>query len=130
MGRVYTLEAEQGADVRPAHGCRVFTALGEKIPCAVRVALDADADEGMATVQLIPTSSTGSPLLNPQAGEVCRAEIRTWVRVAPKGQPDPPLTPDAVLYKQADGSLQWFANDPLPDEAIAAFNAAGAATQG
>ncbi len=121
MGRVYGIEP--GPGVRPAHGCRVFTPAGVKVPFVTRVAFDGDADEGVATVTALARGADGQPIIDPVAGEACRVTFRTWVRLARKGQPDPPPTPDAVLYRQGDGTLKWFETDPIPDAAVAALAA-------
>lgn len=127
MGRVYTVDP--GPNERSGMGYRFFTHTGEKLSFVTRVAFAGagDGDEGVARVATF-VHVNGLVLTDPLKNEACQVEFTTWVRAVPPSQPDPPLTPNAVLYKLANGSLKWFANDPLPDEAIATLNASGAAT--
>jgi len=116
MGRVYGLPSEPG--VLSAAGCRVFRHTGAKIPFVCRVAFDADADEGMATVTSHVTDGDGKVVIDPKGGEsgrgaACTATYRTWVRLVHAGQPDPPKTPDVMLWDGPDGSV-CAGEDPLP----------------
>lgn len=124
-GRIYGLNRNAVGE-RFGGGYRFLTAAGEKLRFAFRVEFDADADEGMATVSVHVSDAAGQPLVNYEAGGSCQATVRTWVRAVAPGQPDPPKTPGAVIWRQADGSLRWLERDPLPDEALEELAAMGA----
>lgn len=121
MGRVYGMPGEPGA--RNGVGYRFFSLAGEKVRFVTRVAFDADADEGMAAVTAFYTLA-GQPVIDHGTGEAAAVTLRTWVRAVAKGQPDPPLTPDAVLWN-TDAGVVRLERDPLPDEALDAINRAG-----
>lgn len=112
MGRVYE------ADGQNRISFRAFTAKGHRIPFVTRVEFDGDESAGMADVSLIPEWG-GEPLVDLGSLAVVEARARQWVRVVSGDESDPPETPNAVLYKRADGVIEWHADDPLSDEVMA-----------
>jgi len=121
MGRVYDVN---GPNSRAVMGYRVFDHTGRKVPMVTRVEFDADADEGEAVVTVIAHDADGGMLVDQFAGEVVRAAFRAWVRLVRPGQPDPPPTPKAMLWKNFDGSVS-VGDDPLPDVPFAAAEVPG-----
>ena len=109
--RVYGVTGAPGE--LDARGCKVFTHTGARIRYANRVEFDADADSGMATVTAIMTDEAGDFLVDVQKGEACHVTFRTWVRLVQKGQPDPPKTPDVMLWDAGDGRIV-AGEDPMP----------------
>lgn len=108
MGRVYAVDPGPGE--RDGAGYRVFNAAGNKIPFVYRVELDADADEGAASVFFFVADEKGSPFVDDTGLAVCKASTRAWVRVRPRGAPDPgPVN----LWKNSDGTVTADA-DPVP----------------
>lgn len=121
-GRVYGSPGEPGA--RSGAGVRLFTHAGEKIAKVCRVEFDAAADEGMATVTALVLTQQGGPVIDPETSTAATATFRAWVRAAAKGEPDPPFTPDAILWNSESGIVR-LERDPLPDEALEEINRAG-----
>ena len=119
-GRVYGMPGEEG--VRSGMGYRFFLHTGEKVPLVQRVAFDDDAAEGMAAITAVYTMTR--PVIDHATGRVVTATFRTWVRAVAKGEPDPALTPDAILWNSESGIVR-LERDPLPDEALEEINRAG-----
>lgn len=110
-GRIYGLPGEPGA--RDGGGCQVFAATGGKIPLVARVELDADADEGMATVTSFVRDAANNVLVDYQKNEACRATFRTWVRVVPKGASPPEPLKHPIAIRSGDGAIV-VVEDPVP----------------
>lgn len=127
-GRVYGMPGELAPGERSGMGYRFFTHTGEKVPFVQRVAFGADADEGMAAVT-VAYLLHGRPVIDHASGRVAALTFRAWVRAVAPGQPDPPLAPEAVLWKTETGVVR-LERDPLPDEALDQLNRAGRESAG
>lgn len=87
--RVYSIEPT-GAGERPLRGVRILTRRGE-VPFVRRVELDADADEGPATVTALVHDGTAF-VVDPDArAPAVQVQFRAHVRIAP-GPVEPTLT--------------------------------------
>lgn len=66
--------------------CRVYTAANVEIKYVTRVEFDRDTDEGMATVQIFVTDSSGQIIMDYETNQPCVAIIRTWCKMIRKTQ--------------------------------------------